>query len=94
VSEIIYPAGWVNPVPDRIPMLNAHLVLIDVGWMDDVQTFLAGIPGPDGVKARAYFEQALTMERAHPLVAGFANALGKTDGEVDSLFIQAAALQV
>ncbi|MES2349974.1 MAG: hypothetical protein V4641_20610 [Pseudomonadota bacterium] len=82
------------PVPQRIPMLNAHLVLIDAGWFDDVLAYLASIPGPDGQKARAYFDKALTMERNNPLVLGIPAALGKTDAEVDALFTAADALIV
>lgn len=81
-------------VPDRVPMLNAHLTLIDAGWMDGVTSYINGMPEPDQSKAWAYFKRAETMARNHPLVQGIPAALGKTEAEVDQLFITAAALQV
>lgn len=81
-------------VPQRVPMLNAQLVMIDAGWMAPVRTYLNAIPGTDGEKARAYFDKAQTMERDHPLVLGIPAALGKAEAEVDALFIAAGALNV
>ncbi|MEH6435775.1 hypothetical protein [Massilia sp. DD77] len=81
-------------VPDRIPMLNAHLVLIDEGWMPELRAFLDTMPGPEGEKARAYFDKALTMARDHDLVLAIPAVLGKTEAEVDQLFIKAGALNV
>jgi hypothetical protein len=81
-------------VPSRIPMLNAHLALIDADWMGQVITYINSIPGADGAKARAYLGQALTMERNHPLVLSITAAIGKTEDDVDQLFIQAGAMNV
>lgn len=97
--ELVPAAPPAPPsVPGRVPMLNAHLVLIDSGWIDGINAYIDSLPdvAPDRTrsKARAYFNLALTMERDHPLVLGIPQALGKTDAEVDQLFIAAAALQV
>lgn len=97
-------AAALNPiVPTRVPMLNAHLVLIGAGWFDGINAYIDALPdivsedsGLNRVrsKARAYFNLAQTMERNHPLVVGIPSALGKTDAEVDSLFIAAGKLNV
>lgn len=81
-------------VPDRIPMLNAHLELVEAGWMPDILDFINGMPEQDSALARVYWDKALTMERAHPLVQMIPAAIGKTDDEVDELFIRAAARPV
>jgi len=85
-------------VPQRIPMLNAHLMLIGAGLFDAVNAYIDALPddAPDRLrsKARAYFNLALTMERTHPLVLGIPAALGKTEAEVDALFVAGAALAV
>lgn len=96
--------GWANGkpvlaapvavVPERIPMLNAHLELIESGWMPSVNTFIDALPEPDQSLARAYLVQALTMARDHPLVKAFPAATGKTEAEVDELFIRAGARDV
>lgn len=92
-------AAWaavpaVAVVPARIPMLNAHLVLIEAGWMDGINTYINALPEPMRSRAVAYFNLAQTMERTHSLVLGIPSALGKTEAEVDALFIAAAALDV
>lgn len=92
---VLRPAPVVAPtVPQSIPMLNARLTLIGAGWMAGVKSYLAAIPGIEGEKAREYFETSMTMRRNNPLVRGIPAALGKTEAEVDALFISAAALVV
>lgn len=88
--------NWAPPVvvPQRVPMLNAHLVLIEVGWMPALRAYLGAMPGTAGELARAYFDQALTMARDHPFVLSIPAALGKTEVEVDQLFVMAEALDV
>ena len=86
------PAQIPATVPQSISMLDARLTMIGAGWMAGVKSYLAAIPGIDGEQAREYFEYALTMRRDHPLVRGIPAALGKTEAEVDALFIAAGAL--
>lgn len=89
------PAPVPAPVvPEAVPMLNAKLAMTEAGWMADVEAHMAAIPGVEGKKARVFFAEALTMRRDHPLVTGISAALGKTQAQVDALFIAAAALEV
>lgn len=81
-------------VPAVVPMLNAHLVLIESGKFDALQAHLEAMPGKDGKIARAYFDKALTMRRDHPLVSAIKPALNWTDAEIDALFLAADALVV
>ena len=81
-----------QPVPDAVPMLNAHLALISAGWMPGVREYLDALPGAEGLLARTYFEKAQTVRRDHQLVQAIPAALGKTSAEVDALFVAAAAL--
>jgi len=81
-------------VPQSVPMLNAHLILIGSGWMPAVRAYLDALPGAEGEQARVYFDKALTMRRDHPLVLGIPAAIGKTEAEVDALFLAAGALDV
>jgi hypothetical protein len=73
-------------------MLNAHLVLIQAGWMPELRAYLDAMPGTEGEMARTHFEMALTVMRQHPLVLAIPAALGKTEAEVDQLFIEAGAI--
>lgn len=92
VEEVEQEAAGRVPVPAVVPMLNAHLALIQAGWMPAIRFYLNGLPGIEGEQARAYFDLALTCRRDHPLVQGITTMLRKTTGEVDALFIAAAAL--
>lgn len=85
-------AALIPQVPQSIPMLNAHLVLIAAGWMAPIRIYLDGLTGPEGEAARAYLNLAQTMRRDHELVLSIPALLGKTEAEVDALFIQAATL--
>lgn len=95
-SELVAKATPPAPaaVPARVPMLNAHLVLIEAGWWDPLQAFIDTMPATDQLLARTYLAQALTMARDHDLVRAIPVALGKTEAEVDQLFIKAGALDV
>lgn len=94
VDGVLLPAVPAPVVPQRIPMLNAHLELIESGWMPQVDAFIGAMPEPNQSMARAYLAQALTMARDHPLVLAFPAAVGKSDAEVDELFIRAGARDV
>jgi len=78
-------------VPARVPMLSAHLELIAAGWMPEIDAFIERMPGPDRSMARVWLDKALTMARNHPLVLSILAAIGKTESEVDALFIRAGA---
>ena len=81
-------------VPQVVPMLNAHLVLIASGWMPLVRAYLDALEGIDGEQARVYFDKALTMRRDHPLVLGIPAGISKTEEEVDELFVAAGEMNV
>lgn len=87
-------AAAAPTIPQRVPMLNAHLVLIECGWMPEIRAYLNAIPGAAGEKARTYFDKAQTMARDHDLVLAIPAALGKTEAEVDALFVAAATLNI
>jgi hypothetical protein len=78
-------------VPQSVPMLNAHLVLIESGAMAAVRAYLDGLAGMEGEQARVYFDKALTMKRNHPLVLSIPESL-MTEAQKDALFIAAGAL--
>jgi len=63
-----------------------RLALLDAGLLDSVETFVATAPRD----IQLNWEYRLEFERSHPLVAATAYALGKTDAELDQLFMLAA----
>lgn len=94
-EKFVPPANTTAPssiVPQRVPMLNAHLVLIQAGWMPAVEGFIDAMAEPQRSLVRAYLTQSLTMARDHEMVLAIPAALGKTEAEVDQLFIIAGAM--
>jgi hypothetical protein len=81
-------------VPQSIPSLNGRIAMIQAGWMPAVRAVLDSMAGIEGEIAREYFNNSLTYERNHPLVQAVPAAIGKTQDEVDALFIQAGAMKV
>lgn len=93
--ELVLPASPIATVPQTVPMLNAHLAMIAAGWMAPVRTHIAALTDPARrARAEAFLDQAETMQRNHELVRTITAALGKSDAEVDALFVAAAALEV
>ena len=80
------------PLAESVDMLNLQLVLIDDGKLAQVETIINGMPGDDGMRARAYWAKALTARRDNYLVAQLWPALYGTEAEFDDAWRRAAAL--
>ncbi|CUI09844.1 hypothetical protein BN2497_14465 [Janthinobacterium sp. CG23_2] len=89
--EIDIAAAALPVVPKVVPMLNAHLELIEGGYMEQIDAYLEGLEGIPGMKARATFRVAQTVRRDHELVEIMRVVLNRTHAEIDTLFINAAA---
>ncbi len=76
------------PVPASVTRGQFKLALLQMDLLDDVE---AAIALADRATQINYAER-LDFERHHPLVITMAAALGKTDAEVDALFVLAATL--
>ena len=77
------------PPPVIIPMLTmrqARLALLDAGLLDEVE---AAITTPSD---RIWWDYSTTVERNHPLVDAVLTALGKTETEIDQMFIDAVQI--
>lgn len=90
------PAAPAGPtVPEVVPMLNAHLVMIQAGWMPEVEAHIAAMEDEIArEQARAFLHKALTMRRDNALVEDYRAAKGRTHAEIDAMFIAAAQLEV
>ena len=72
-------------IPD-ISMRQARLALLADGLLDDIE---AAITQPDD---KIWWEYSTTVERQHPLVKAVLGAMGKSEIEIDNMFIQASTL--
>jgi hypothetical protein len=81
-----------DPVPDSVSMRQARLALLGAGLLDAVEATIAAMEGAEGKAAQIEWEYATEVRRDSPLVAGLTAALGLTEEQLDSLFLQAVAL--
>ena len=79
-------------VPQAVTMLQARLVLVAQGLLEQADALIKGIPGPDGDNARTYWEFATQVLRTDPLVLLLARELGLSEAQTDQLFVSAALL--
>jgi phosphoenolpyruvate carboxylase len=87
------PAALPPEVPAQVAMWQARAVLIEDDLLDAVNAVLAAIPDEKTRKlAQAKFEYSSTVRRDDPLLTTVIPQLGKTEAEVDALFIRAAGL--
>lgn len=80
------PADIPPVIIPTLTMRQARLALLGVGLLDEVE---AAITTPSD---RIWWDYSATVERNHPLVNSVLIALGKTESEIDTLFIGTALL--
>lgn len=79
-------------VPEEIAMWQARAVMIDAGILAGVYAIFNAMASPAKEKAIAKFEYSSTMRRSDPLINYAAPALGLTQAQIDTLFIEASKL--
>jgi len=89
LTALIPPPVDPNAVPATITRTQARLVLHRAGLLDKVLEVIAA----GGVEAQIWYE-ANEWNRASPILAGMAQALGFTDEQVDNLFRAAGAIVI
>lgn len=75
-------------IPQVVSRAQFILALLQIGLLDEVE---AAIEQADRATQINYKER-LEFERGFPLIATMAAVLGKTDAEIDALFVLAATL--
>lgn len=79
-------------VPQSVTMRQARLALLAAGMLPAVEAAIAALPEPDKTAAQITWEFAATVDRWFGMVPALAAALGMTDAQIDTLFIEAAKL--
>lgn len=74
------------PVPQTASAGDFVSALIDLGWYDAVDAAAKAAGG----KALILWNRAATFERNHAIVRAIAQAIGKTEADLDALFIKTA----
>jgi hypothetical protein len=91
--ELLPPVEPADPVPQSCAMWQARAILIEDDLLDDVNGVLDSIPDEKARKlAQAKFEYSSTVRRDDPLVTQVIPQLGKSEVEIDQMFVRAVAL--
>lgn len=73
-------------------MRQARLALLGAGLLSSVDVAINALSSPAKEAARIEWDYSSTVERHRSLVATLGAALGLTDAQLDTLFIQAKEL--
>lgn len=88
-------ALFLSPeVPKQIENWRARTVLLKMGLLDSVNQIINAMTGDEGTLVRTAWEAGASLERTSPTVNALAATLSLSTTQVDTLFIQAAALKV
>lgn len=77
-----------TPIPQIVTRAQFKLALLDLDLLDDVDALVAASTDR---ALQINWAERLEFERNHPLVIATAAALGKTEAEIDALFVLAAS---
>lgn len=86
-GQFVAPQAPEAIVPQIVTRAQFKLALLDLGLLTAVESLVAG-SGDQALQIN--WAERLEFERNHPLVIATATALGKTDAEIDALFVLAA----
>lgn len=86
-----YPAPQVA-VPAAVTMRQARLALLGAGLLDDIDTAINALAGPQKEAARIEWEYSQEVQRYNGFVSILAPSLGLSEAQIDNLFIQASTL--
>lgn len=79
-------------VPHEVTMRQARLALLYSGLLPTIATAINSLPSPQKEAAQIEWEYSQTVQRHNGFVSQLTPALGKTEEEIDQLFIYAATL--
>lgn len=94
VDDVLIPKPAPAPVvPEFVAMWQAREILIEDELLDDVYAYFETIVDPIAKrKAISKFDTSNTVRRDDPLVLFVIPGLGKTEAQIDDMFIRASAL--
>lgn len=95
LSDGNQPSPPPEPPPPVVPRTVSSgdfmRALIELGWYGSVLSVVNGmdVNTPDGLLAKVLWQRASIIERFHPMLVQIARAIGKTDADLDRLFLLA-----
>jgi hypothetical protein len=86
-GQFIAPPAPESIIPQIVTRAQFKLALLSLNLLDTVESLVAGSADR---ALQINWAERLEFDRNHPLVLTTAAALGKTDAEIDALFLLAA----
>ena len=92
-GAVMAPAPVPEPVlPQEVTMRQARLALLGAGLLDDVEAAINALSEPAKTAAGIEWEYSQAVQRHRGLVVQIGGALGLTEAQIDTLFMEAATL--
>ncbi len=79
-------------IPKSITMKAARIVLLKAGLLTQATNYINSLEGVEGDLAKIEWEFSTTVERDNHLVKALTVVLGKTEAQIDQMFIDAILL--
>ena len=87
-------ASEVPQVPASVPLWKFRVACKRAGIFDSVSAWIAAQPEPPRVEIDEFWNYAPEVPRDSETVEKIAKALGKTDADIDALFISANSIDI
>ena len=90
IAPYVAPPPQPTPVPAEVSRFQARAALLQTGYLDDIEAYMAD-PATDPF-VRIAWQDAQVFKRNSPTVLSLQPLLGLTDGQLDDLFRFAATI--
>ena len=87
-------ASEVSNVPASVELWKFRAACQQHGILDAINAWIAAQPEPPRIALTAFMEYGTDVPRDSETVEQIAKALGKTDAEIDALFIDANSIEI
>jgi len=90
--EAAYPAALAAAQRAAIPTVSRRQMLTALHRVGLLTTIKGAVAASEDVELQIAFDEALEFERSNAFIGTMAQALGKTDAEIDAIFALAASI--
>jgi hypothetical protein len=89
-----YPGPDPVPVPESVEAWKFRAVCEQQGLTVSIETFIASQNEPPRIALENFWRSGTEVPRHNDMVKDIAEALGKTEAQIDALFIAASQIQI
>lgn len=89
-----YPGPAPVPVPESVDAWKFRAVCEQQGLTVSIDAFIASQDEPPRIALEKFWQSGTEVPRNNHMVKAIAEALGKTEAQIDALFIAASQIQI